>query len=144
MELHDRSEKKEAVKAQIRELIRSKTAPLEEDNRRLSEEVSRLEAELAEARAEQDAMIAAAGGDEAALRRAGRIIIDAHRAAQMLISGAEEKAAQAEAAAQQHLTDAEGILNDIRQRGSEVMHRIDVSIDEVDGLIRSLGENTDE
>ncbi len=142
MELHDRDEKKEAVKAQIRELIRSKTAPLEEDNRRLSEEISRLEAELDTARAEQDALIAAMDGDQAVLRKAGRIIIDAHRTAQRIISDAEAKAAQAEKRAR--LICAEDVLSDIRRRGSEAMRRIDASIDEVSELIRSLGENMDE
>ena len=132
--------KKEMVKAQINELIRLKTAALSAENKSLKERMAQLEEEISRLRNESREP-----SDEEISRKAGRIIIDAQKTAQKIISDAKDQAKLIEQASSDRLSSlqvnakaAESAVIKLKAESWAACCELDKSLEEIRAVIKAL------
>ncbi len=138
-----RDERKESVKAKLRELIRSKVEPVAEENRVLREEIARLKEQLDEKGVAEGVYT----HDDELSRRAGRIIIDAQAAAQKIIAEANKEAGEIIEKSRMQAEDllknvkmAEESISALKSKSDMAAIQLDTSLREVKALARRLSD----
>lgn len=132
--------KKEIVKAQINELIRLKTETLSAENKALKERMAQLEEEINRLHNESREL-----SDEEISCKAGRIIIDAQKTAQNIISDAKEQAKLIEQASNDRLSSlqinakaAESAVIKLKLESRAAGAELDKSLEEIRAVINAL------